>query len=144
MTWNPLDPGLAPDPYPRYAALRETDPVYHEPLMGWWFVTGYEEGQHVLREAGGEQRFDEFQQMRMGRDVSQEPYCRGLRNFVMASTPDEHKRIRSTFQHHFTPKRIEAMRSDTPARPPARALVDALAPRAGGRTSSPTSRCRSR
>jgi cytochrome P450 len=127
MTWNPLDRGLAPNPYPRYAALRDTDPVYYEEAMGWWFVTGYDEGQRVLREQGGEQRFDEFQHMRMGRDVSAEPYSRGLRNFVMASRPDEHKRIRSTFQRHFTPKRVEAMRDET--RAAAEELVGQLAPR---------------
>ena len=67
--WNPLDPALADDPYPRYAALRRRDPVYFEPLLGWWFVTGHDEATQVLREPGGELRFEEFQQMRMGRDI---------------------------------------------------------------------------
>src|SRR6202035_2035032 len=81
MLWNPLDPDLAVDPYPRYAALRDHDPVYFEEAFGWWFVTGHEEAMRVLREPGGEMRFLEFQQMRMGRDVSAEPYCRGLSRF---------------------------------------------------------------
>jgi cytochrome P450 len=60
MSWNPLDPDLAVDPYPRYAALREQDPVYFEEAFGWWFVTGHEESMRVLREPGGEQRFMDF------------------------------------------------------------------------------------
>jgi hypothetical protein len=127
MDWNPFDPDLATDPYPSYAALRATDPVYREDVLGWWFVTGHPEGKQVLRESGGEQRFDEFQSMRMGRDVSDEPYCRGLRRFVMAVGPDDHKRIRSCFQRHFTPARVEAMRED--ARQSARELIRSVGSR---------------
>lgn len=127
MRWNLLDPQLAVDPYPRYAALRDTDPVFFDEGLGWWFVTGHEEGVQVLSEPGGEQRFIEFQQMRMGRDVSDEPYCRGLRNFVMAVGPDDHRRIRGTFQRHFTPRRVEEMRSQTTAA--AHELITRLQPR---------------
>jgi pimeloyl-[acyl-carrier protein] synthase len=125
--WNPLDPELAVDPYPRYAALRDTDPVYFEEAFGWWFVTGHEEAMRVLREPGGEMRFVEFQQVRMGRDVSDEPYCRGLSRFVPAANDDDHKRIRATFQRHFTPGRVANMRADTAAA--ARDLVESLRPR---------------
>lgn len=90
-------------------------------------MTGHEEGARVLREAGGQQGFVEFQQVRMGRDVSDEPYCRGLQSFVMAVAPEHHKRIRGTFQRHFTPKRVEGMRvAMTKA---ARGLVGAIEPR---------------
>jgi cytochrome P450 len=113
MLWNPLDPELAVDPYPRYAALRDTDPVYFEEAFGWWFVTGHEEAMRVLREPGGEMRFVEFQRMRMGRDVSDEPYCRGLSRFVPAANEADHKRVRATFQRHFTPGRVANMRAET-------------------------------
>jgi cytochrome P450 len=125
--WNPLDPQLAVDPYPHYAALRDNDPVHFEPALGWWFVTGHEEAMRVLREPGGEMRFVEFQQLRMGRDVSDEPYCRGLRSFVPAVGPEDHQRIRGTFKRHFTPNRITAMREETAGA--ARELVAALKPR---------------
>jgi hypothetical protein len=125
--WNPLDPDLAVDPYPRYAALRDADPVHFEEAFGWWFVTGHEEARRVLHEPGGEMRFVEFQQLRMGRDVSDEPYCRGLSRFVPAAGEEDHKRVRATFQRHFTAKRVADMREET-----ARAaveLVNALRPR---------------
>jgi cytochrome P450 len=118
MLWNPLDPALAPDPYPRYAALRAEDPVHFEAALGWWFVTGYEEAAQVLREPGGDARFAEFQSLRMGRDVSDEPYARGLRNFIPAVPDAEHRRVRGTFGRHFTPDRVDALRetSETAAR----------------------------
>jgi cytochrome P450 len=45
----------------------------------------------------------------------------------MAVTPDDHKRIRMTFQRHFTPKRVEATREET--RAAADALIRAAEPR---------------
>lgn len=122
--WNPLDPALADDPYPRYRALREADPVYFEPVLGWWFVTGHAEVTQVLREPGGELRFEDFQQMRMGRDMRQEPYCRGLRHFVPTVGAEDHKRIRGTFKKHFTPRRVQEMRAEITAH--AHELVDAF------------------
>jgi cytochrome P450 len=127
VPWNPLNPELADDPYPLYAALRDSDPVYFEEAFGWFFVTGHAEGQRVLREAGGELRFDEFQRMRMGRDVSDEPYYRGLKDFLPAIGPDaDHKRIRWTFQRHFTPRRVAALWGETTEA--AAQLIDALRP----------------
>lgn len=126
MVWNPLDPSLAEDPYPRYKELRDADPVYFEEALGWWFVTGHDEGRQVLREPGGESRFVEFQRTRMGRDVSDEPYCRGLRSFLPAVAGDDHKRIRSTFGRHFTSGRVQAMREQASAT--ANALLDEIVP----------------
>jgi cytochrome P450 len=127
IMWNPLNPELAIEPYPRYAELRNTDPVYFEPALGWWFVTGHDEAMRVLREPGGEQRFMEFQHQRMGRDVSEEPYARGLSRFAPALNEEDHKRVRATFQRHFTPKRVADMRARTAAA--ARDLVETLRPR---------------
>jgi cytochrome P450 len=124
--WNPLDPALAEDPYPRYAALRQRDPVYFEPLLGWWFVTGHDEASQVLREPGGELRFEEFQRMRMGRDMSDEQYCRGLRHFVPTVGLDDHRRIRATFKKHFTIKAVRELREQVTA--VAHELINAMEP----------------
>lgn len=126
MTWNPMDPALIVDPHVRYRALRDVDPVYYEESLGWWFVTGHEEADRVLREPDGEMRYLDFQQMRMGRDVSDEPYCRGLSHFLPTVSLEDHRRIRGTFKKHFTPRRVQAMREDVTAT--ADALIDAVAP----------------
>jgi hypothetical protein len=122
--WNPMDPALIDDPHARYRALREVDPVYFEETLGWWFVTGHEEATEVLRAPDGEMRYLDFQQMRMGRDVSEEPYCRGLSSFLPTVSLEDHHRIRGTFKKHFTPKRVQAMRDDVTAT--AHALLDAV------------------
>jgi pimeloyl-[acyl-carrier protein] synthase len=63
----------------------------------------------------------------MGRDVSDEPYCRGLSRFAPALNEDDHPRIRATFQRNFTPKRVADMRAATAAA--ARELIEHLQPR---------------
>ena len=39
------------DPYPYFAALRETSPVYREPHYGVFMITGYDEALDVYNDA---------------------------------------------------------------------------------------------
>jgi len=39
------------DPYPAYDRLREVAPVYWSEPLGYWIVTGYEEGEALYRNA---------------------------------------------------------------------------------------------
>ncbi|MEA2172175.1 MAG: hypothetical protein QOF76_5475 [Solirubrobacteraceae bacterium] len=121
-----MDPALIDDHHARYRALREVDPVFFEEALGWFFVTGHAEASQILREPDGEMRYLDFQAMRMGRDMSDEPYCRGLSSFLPTVNLDDHQRIRGTFKKHFTPKRIQAMRDEVAAT--ANELLDALEP----------------
>jgi cytochrome P450 len=36
-----FQPNMVPDPYPVYARLRETDPVYWDPASSSWVLTRY-------------------------------------------------------------------------------------------------------
>jgi cytochrome P450 len=45
---DPFAPGFIDDPYPRYAALRETAPVYQHPL-GFWMLSRYDDVSQLLR-----------------------------------------------------------------------------------------------
>lgn len=110
VTFNPLDPRLVEDPYPVYRQVRESDPVHFEEMFGWWFVMSHQEATTTLREPGGDLRFVEFQHARMGRDMTDEPYCRGLRDFVLMKGGEDHKRVRRSFNRLFTPARVNAMR----------------------------------
>lgn len=124
IVFNPLDPQLADDPYPVYKQLRESDPVHFEELLGWWFVMSHEAATCTLREQGGDLRFVDFQQVRMGRDVTGEPYCRGLRDFLLMKGGEDHKRVRGTVSRNFTPARVNAMREQMIAT--AHDLIDRL------------------
>ena len=46
--FDPFAPGFTDDPYPQYAALRATVPVYQHPF-GFWLLTCYEDVSWLLR-----------------------------------------------------------------------------------------------
>src|SRR5436189_148188 len=46
--FDPFAPGFSDDPYPHYAKLRETDPVYEHPA-GFWIVTRHADVVGLLR-----------------------------------------------------------------------------------------------
>jgi pimeloyl-[acyl-carrier protein] synthase len=111
--FNPLDPRLAEDPYEVYREFLRLGPVRYEPAFGACFVFGHAEGRQVVREPGGDLRFVEFQRGRLpaGRDPADQPYCRGLADFVVAKNGEDHRRVRGAFARHFTPGRVDSLRS---------------------------------
>lgn len=126
ISFNPLDPGLIEDPYPIYEKLRADMPVHFEESLGWWFVMNHQLAKQALSDAAGDQRFVEMQQMRLGRDATDEPYCVGLRDFLIGKTGDDHRRVRRAIQKNFTPARVADLRAemwDT-----AHDLIDRLGP----------------
>lgn len=50
VTYDPLDPALLEDPYPRYAELREKAPVFWHEGMRSWVLTRYRDCRDVLRD----------------------------------------------------------------------------------------------
>ncbi len=46
-----FDPGLAQDPYPTYARLRQGPDVAHDPERGCWFIHRYADVRSVLRDS---------------------------------------------------------------------------------------------
>lgn len=110
LAFNPLDPRLVDDPHAVYREVREANGHVHvQKGLGLCVVMGLEEGREVFRQ-GGDLRFLEFQRVRQGNAVEGEPYCRGLRDFVLMKAGEDHKRVRGTFSRQFGPARVEAMR----------------------------------
>jgi cytochrome P450 len=108
-------PAFFADPYPVYARLRSTAPVFwHEPWQGW-VVTRYTDVQAVLQDA---RRFSNAgRQARMLRRLPpeiraalaplEEHYAHGgLSN----QDPPAHTRLRGLIAKAFTPRTVEAMR----------------------------------
>ena len=50
VSFNPLSPRTAQDPYPVYAALRARDPVHRSRLLNAWLVTRYRDVDAVLQD----------------------------------------------------------------------------------------------
>lgn len=123
--FNPLDPQLFTDPHPLLDELRENDPVYHEPALGMFVITGHAEAMQAMREPGGDLRYVEFQHTRVQGDVESQPYLQGMREWILMKGGDEHKRIRKVFSRHFTPQRVAGLRPALEST--AHALIDTFA-----------------
>ncbi|HTK61611.1 MAG TPA: cytochrome P450 [Pseudonocardia sp.] len=124
IVFNPLDPQLAVDPFPILARLRAHDPVYPSPL-GPYIVTAHEPAWEVLRRRDGDLRWEQFQRMRHGDSVVDEPYFKIMADSVLMKAGDDHRRVRQTFQRHFRTATVEALRPAITAK--ADELIDAFA-----------------
>src|SRR5215813_336883 len=109
ILFDPFAPGFTDDPYPQYAALRETAPVYEHPL-GFWLLTRYDDVSWLLRAglsvedrnlADGplRQLRDEMRADEMPRD--------GLS--MLDRDPPDHTRLRRLVAKAFTPRAIQAL-----------------------------------
>ena len=93
------------NPYPVYAKLRESDPVFKVMFPHGefgWIVTRYEDAVEVLKD----QRFSKDVAKRYGPE-NQTVFV----NNMLFSDPPDHRRLRGLVQKAFTPKLIADMRS---------------------------------
>jgi pimeloyl-[acyl-carrier protein] synthase len=130
FVFNPLDPELAVDPFPILARLRSIDPVYHAEALGSFVVTGHANAWEVLRRRDGDLRWEQFQKMRHGDTVVDEPYFKIMADSVLMKAGDDHGRVRKTFQKNFRTGLVESLRPQIVDR--AHELIDAFAGVQGG------------
>src|SRR5262245_37417237 len=123
--FNPLDPELAVDPFPILRRLREADPVFFAEALGSYIVTGHDPAWEVLRRKDGDLRWEQFQRIRHGDGVVDEPYFKLMADSVLMKAGEDHRRVRRTFQKNFTPPTVEAIRPAIEAR--ANELIDGFA-----------------
>jgi cytochrome P450 len=104
--FDPFVPGVMDDPYPYYAALREQAPVHHNPRLGMYFLSRYDD---VLAADRDLARFARGQQARRF-----DSYSLGTRvifgNNLFAKDPPDHTRLKRLFSKAFTRSLVEAMR----------------------------------
>ncbi|WP_059105910.1 cytochrome P450 family protein [Shouchella shacheensis] len=94
------------DPYPTYARLRETEPVYRTLFPDGqygWLITRYEDAIDALKDL----RFIKDFSKLAGGNMDHEGIF--THNMLFADPPD-HKRLRGLVQKAFTPKMIAGMR----------------------------------
>ena len=129
VAYNPFEPGFVEDPYSRYAAMREADPVHHSQLE-FWALFRHEDILRFLRDPSlsVEDRnarptpIDEMIAQVLGDDRVD----RGTRSMLSRDPPD-HTRLRKLVTKAFTPRVIEDLR------PRIQTLVDEMLDAAGDR-----------
>ena len=110
VSFNPFDPDFPANPYPHYASLRETAPVYLTPF-GPWVLTRYDDVLAILRDPtlsvearNGEMPFPmEAEMLERAGNRS-----RGSRSMLTLDPPD-HDRLRRLVAKTFTPKTVEEL-----------------------------------
>jgi cytochrome P450 len=135
-------PQLLTDPYPFYAALRASQPVFRLPVgessgPGVWLLTRHADVHAVLRDA----RFsvdrrrarivrENIDRLAIGMVLGEEG---GLRTMLVMDPPD-HTRVRGLVSKAFTPRRVAALRprieqiiDELLAEPAARGSMDVMA-----------------
>lgn len=116
--FNPLDPTFIADPYPLYARLRETAPVFKTP-SGFWLITRYEDANLALRDKRFGKDFAGAMERRYGTAARlKEPAIASLANTMLVLDPPDHTRLRGLVNKAFTARRVADMR------PRIKALVD--------------------
>ena len=124
--FNPFAPGMAEDPYPTYTALRKQGTLHQVEGLPMYAAVGYDAVAQILKEPGGSHRYVEFQKMRVGPHAVDEPYCKGISEFVLMKEGEDHKRVRNAFIRAFTHRRVDAMRPEIERI--AHRLIDAIEP----------------
>ncbi|HEY9577816.1 MAG TPA: cytochrome P450 [Pseudobacillus sp.] len=102
----PFTKEFTKNPYPAYARLRKTDPVYRITLpdgQSGWMITTYEEAVEALKD----KRFiKDFSKLFGGSMDHGSVFTQNM----LFSDPPDHKRLRGLVQKAFTPKMIAGMR----------------------------------
>ncbi|MBB3754076.1 hypothetical protein FHT44_006598 [Mycolicibacterium sp. BK634] len=128
--FNPLDPELAVDPFPILARLRAIDPVFAAEALGSFVVTGHDPAREVLARKDGDLRWEQFQRMRHGDDVVNQPYFTIMADSVLMKAGEDHRRVRQTFQRNFRPGLVDTLRPAIADQ--AHQLIDAFVDPSGG------------
>jgi cytochrome P450 len=121
ITYNPFEPGFVEDPYSRYAAMREGDPI-HRSELEFWVLFRYDDILRLLRDPtlSVEDRnarptaLDEMVQQLIGERAE-----RGGQSMLSRDPPD-HTRLRKLVSKAFTTRVIQDLR------PRIQSLVDGM------------------
>jgi cytochrome P450 len=104
-----LSADLARDPYPLYHAIRANSPVYLDPKLGRWLVTGYAETVAVMSDLRFSAALQTFPYTpKEGEETP--PILRYLASSMLSNDPPSHTRLRGLVNKAFTPRVVEAMR----------------------------------
>lgn len=105
-----LNPEVISDPYGLYRAFREHDPVYWDPYMHAWIVTGYPEVITVLTNYSADRTPAPDLLERLGLSFMK-PFSEVMLQQMLFRDGAMHARLRSICSAAMTPRRVEEMRT---------------------------------
>jgi cytochrome P450 len=99
---------MVPDPYPVYARLRETDPVYWDPASTSWVLTRYADVVSALHQPCLASARADAMQAEAGRP-GLEPLFDFVGRMMPITDPPQHTRLRGLVNKCFTPHAVAAL-----------------------------------
>src|SRR5262245_13387586 len=91
--FNPLAPDFIRNPYPGYAKLRETDPMFLTPLK-IYLATRNADVALILRDRRFGKDFTTRTVARYGPQIMDEPVFRSMSHWMLTQDPPDHTRLR--------------------------------------------------
>jgi cytochrome P450 len=109
--FDPADPALVEDPYPRYRRLREMEPVHRAPA-GYWVLSRYADVAPLLRDPRLGKGFHRIAScpMAAGRGGAGSPLVAEMSRWMLFQDPPDHTRLRGLVSRAFTPRAVERIR----------------------------------
>ena len=104
-----LDPEILANPYPLYHKLRAEKPVYWDPYLFAWVVTGYDDVQTVLHRYNADRTPTPEQLDAMGLN-NFGPVAQMMVRQMLFMDGAAHMRLRSLASYAFTPARVAVLR----------------------------------
>lgn len=94
LSYDPLSPPTQEDPYPYYRQLLSDHPLYHNPKMGFWALSRYDD----VRSA-----FKDWRTFSSAQGVNLEPgFAEVIGPEILNMDPPRHDQLRRLIAHHFT------------------------------------------
>lgn len=109
--YDPRDPATIANPFPAFAALRESAPVYWSELLGGWVLTRYDD----VKLAISDRRFSAdrirpfFEQLPSDRQAAYRELGDSIRRWAVFHDPPEHTRLRGVMNKAFTATAVERL-----------------------------------
>lgn len=120
LAFDPSDPAFVADPYPAYARVRETTPVWHPAGDHLWYLTRYEDVHAAFRDRRlGTTFLHRYTSEELGvspgiptwRDPRWTDYHAFERWELLNLEPPDHTRLRRLVTEAFTPRAVEGLRA---------------------------------
>ena len=121
---NPFSYAFHDDPYPTYKRLRDEEPCYHNPELGFWALTRYADVLDASRDWETFSSADGPMIEKVDREFFE------LLPMMIALDPPRHDQLRSLVSRVFTPRRIAGLEES--ARAIASGYLDVLVEKGGG------------
>jgi len=101
VLFDPFAERYHQDPYPAYAAMREEQPVCHQPELDFWFVSRYDDVSTVVND------WETFT-VELGEDIDDGASLGGHDGNLVENDPPRHRALRRVVQGHWTPTSLAA------------------------------------